>query len=55
MRADFEEPPPTYAPGFEPPADVRVPWYAWVLWPMAVAAALLLCALIFRGCMAMLG
>jgi len=54
MRADFEDQSPTYAPGFEPPTDVNVPWYAWVLWPVAVAAALLLAAAAFRGCMSML-
>ena len=55
MRAEFEEQPPTYAPGFEPPKDVNVPWYAWVLWPIALAAALFTIAMLFRGCMAMLG
>jgi hypothetical protein len=43
--------PPTYPPGFEPPTDVDVPWYAWVLWPIGVITALLLTAFLFRGCM----
>ena len=42
--------PPTYPPGFEPPTDVDVPWYSWVLWPFAVIIALLAAALFFRGC-----
>ena len=46
-----EQAPPTYPPGFEPPTDVNVPWYAWVLWPIAVVAALLTTAILFRGCM----
>lgn len=41
---------PTYPPGFEPPTDINVPWYAWVLWPLAVIAALLAAAILFRGC-----
>jgi hypothetical protein len=44
-------PGPTYPPGFEPPTDVDVPWYAWVLWPLALVAAMLLTATLFRGCM----
>jgi len=43
-------PPPTYPPGFEPPTDLHVPWYAWVLWPLAVILALLVTAMLFRGC-----
>jgi hypothetical protein len=43
--------PRTYPPGFEPPTDVDVPWYAWVLWPIAVLSAIALAALFFRGCM----
>jgi hypothetical protein len=31
-----ESQPPTYPPGFEPPTDINVPWYAWVLWPLAI-------------------
>ena len=42
--------PPTYPPGFEPPTDIDVPWYAWVLWPIAVITALLITAYLFRGC-----
>ena len=42
--------PPTYPPGFEPPTDVNVPWYAWVLWPLAVILALLATAILFHGC-----
>ena len=42
--------PPTYPPGFEPPTDLNVPWYAWVLWPLAVIIALFVTALLFRGC-----
>ena len=50
---DPEDPaaPPTYPPGFEPPTDLKVPWYAWVLWPLAVSLALLLTAVLFHGCM----
>ena len=49
---DEEDPqqPPTYPPGFEPPTDVDVPWYAWVLWPVALVAALLVAAVLFHGC-----
>jgi hypothetical protein len=46
-----EETPKTYAPGFEPPTDVKVPWYAWLLWPMALVTLLLLASAFFRGCM----
>lgn len=42
--------PPTYPPGFEPPTDINVPWYAWVLWPLGVIIALLLTAVLFHGC-----
>jgi hypothetical protein len=41
----------TYPPGFEPPTDVDVPWYAWVLWPLALVVAMILVAVLFRGCM----
>ncbi|HZE97162.1 MAG TPA: hypothetical protein VE981_09045 [Planctomycetota bacterium] len=41
--------PPTYPPGFEPPTDIDVPWYAWVLWPLAVFVALFLTAVLFHG------
>jgi hypothetical protein len=47
---DPAERPPTYPPGFEPPTDIDVPWYAWVLWPVAVMAAIGVGALFFRGC-----
>jgi len=43
---------PTYPPGFEPPTDINVPWYAWVLWPLAVIIALVVTATLFHGCMA---
>ena len=42
--------PPTYPPGFEPPTDINVPWYAWVLWPVALVVALLIAAVLFHGC-----
>ena len=42
--------PPTYPPGFEPPTDVNVPWYAWVLYPLAIILALIVTAVLFRGC-----
>jgi len=49
--SDFEESeqPKTYPPGFEPPTDIHVPWYAWVLWPLAVILALVLAAALFHG------
>jgi hypothetical protein len=47
--------PPTYPPGFEPPTDINVPWYAWLVWPTALLAALFLAAMLFRGCMSTLG
>lgn len=43
-----EEPLPT---GFEPPTDVNVPWFAWVIWPVALVAALAACSIVFRGCL----
>ena len=46
-----EEAPKTYPPGFEPPTDVHVPWYAWLLWPLALVTLLLLASALFRGCM----
>jgi len=46
-----EESPKTYPPGFEPPKDVNVPWYAWVVWPLAIVAAMIIVATVFRGCM----
>jgi hypothetical protein len=52
MYEPEESQPPTYPPGFEPPTDINVPWYAWVLWPLAVITALLLTATLFHGCMA---
>ena len=45
---------PTYPPGFEPPTDINVPWYAWLVWPTALLAALILAAMVFRGCMSTL-
>jgi hypothetical protein len=48
---ELESERPTYPPGFEPPTDVNVPWYAWLLWPTALMIALILAALLFRGCM----
>ena len=39
-----------HPPGFEPPTDVDVPWYAWVLWPVGVMIAIVLCVLLARGC-----
>jgi hypothetical protein len=48
---EVEEAPRTYPPGFEPPKDVKVPWYAWLLWPMALITLLLLASALFRGCM----
>jgi len=48
---ESEDPqPPTYPPGFEPPTDIDVPWYSWVLWPLALIIALLGAALLFHGC-----
>lgn len=49
---DEQEPeePQTYPPGFEPPTDIHVPWYAWVLYPLAVIIALICTAILFRGC-----
>jgi len=51
MSEPEDQTPITYPPGFEPPTDINVPWYAWVLWPLAVITALALTALLFRGCM----
>ena len=48
---ELPAPEQTYPPGFEPPTDVNVPWYAWVLWPLALVAAMLIAATLFRGCM----
>jgi hypothetical protein len=48
---EVEETPKTYPPGFEPPTDLHVPWYAWLLWPAALVTLLLLASLLFRGCM----
>jgi hypothetical protein len=41
----------SYPPGFEPPKDVNVPWYAWALWPLAILCALAATFALFRGCM----
>lgn len=51
MEDPEQQEPQTYPPGFEPPTDVIVPWYAWVIWPVAILASLTLAALLFRGCM----
>jgi hypothetical protein len=48
-ETDLEEAPVTYPPGFEPPTDINVPWYAWVLWPLAVVVALAIAAVVFHG------
>ena len=48
---ELDEVPKTYPPGFEPPTDVHVPWYAWLLWPLALVTLLLLASAFFRGCM----
>ena len=50
MPDSEEEAPPTYPPGFEPPTDIDVPWYSWVIYPVAIIVALLLVAFLFRGC-----
>jgi hypothetical protein len=49
---DFPDDPPAHPPGFEPPSDVDVPWYAWVLWPVAIVCALAVACLLFHGCAA---
>jgi len=49
-ETDLEQEPKTYPPGFEPPTDINVPWYSWVLWPVGVALALTLAAVLFHGC-----
>jgi len=55
MDEKYEDPPPpAHPPGFEPPTDVNVPWYAWVLWPFALITALFFSALLFKGCMSWL-
>jgi hypothetical protein len=52
MESDPEDrPPATYPPGFEPPTDVNVPWYAWLFWPLGLLTAFYLVSLLFRGCM----
>ncbi|HXX94030.1 MAG TPA: hypothetical protein VEN81_10375 [Planctomycetota bacterium] len=51
---DVDPPPRTYPPGFEPPTDLKVPWYAWLVWPTALLTALVLAAILFRGCMSVL-
>jgi hypothetical protein len=49
MDDRFDEgPPPT---GYEPPTDVNVPWFAWVIWPVALIAALTVCSVVFKGCL----
>lgn len=47
MKDPFEHP-PTYPPGFEPPTDVNVPWYAWVFWPFAILALIGIAVLVFK-------
>lgn len=42
---------PPFPQGYEPPTDVDVPWYAWVVWPIAIIAAICVTTLLFRGCM----
>lgn len=49
-ETDLENAPTTYPPGFEPPTDINVPWYAWVIWPFALAIALIGAAALFHGC-----
>ena len=51
---EYEKEPRTYPPGFEPPKDLHVPWYAWLVWPAALLTALILAAFLFRGCMSVL-
>jgi hypothetical protein len=45
-----EDPRPTHPPGFEPPTDENVPWYAWVIWPLALLLGIGLAAAFIRGC-----
>lgn len=47
---EFGETPSPHPSGFEPPTDVNVPWYAWVIWPFGMLAALIFAGLLFRGC-----
>jgi hypothetical protein len=51
---DLDQEPRTYPPGFEPPTDLHPPWYAWLLWPTVLVAALILAAIFFRGCVSAL-
>ena len=53
MTEEPDDRPPYYASGFEPPTDVNVPWYAWVLWPLIVLATVVLAAVFLRGCLGM--
>ena len=39
-----------YPPGFEPPTDTNPPWYAWILWPLAIFALLGLASFLFSSC-----
>ena len=38
-----------YPPGFEPPTDIDVPWYAWIIWPIAIMTTIALLAILLRG------
>ena len=40
-----------YPPGFEPPTDTNPPWYAWILWPLAIFALLGLASFLFQSCL----
>ena len=40
---ELENEPRTYPPGFEPPTDIHVPWYAWLLWPMMLIVIAIYC------------
>ena len=37
---------PPRPPGFEPPKDVNVPWYAWIVFPIVLLGIIGLLALI---------
>ncbi|HXG61011.1 MAG TPA: hypothetical protein VNO22_06545 [Planctomycetota bacterium] len=49
MSVPSYEEPPAHPPGFEPPTDVDVPWYAWVLWPLAIVSLLAVACALFRA------
>ena len=40
-----------YPPGFEPPTDINVPWYAWIFWPLAIFGIIGLASLLLKGCL----